>query len=219
MSDGSDLELLFQLMALMSGGWPQSAVDAVFVFGRAIGDYEAGAADSGILETAAQLYRRQLTRHVVIPGQGPGVGVGGHAPNTYPGEVVFRTRLLELQLPDSAVIATEKSSPHTRGEGDAFVNLAVQRGWMNVVVLCHPHQALRAMLGLMVSLKISQSSLRLRPVWPASVDWKRSVNGSQGGLFGPRHEHIAAEWSRILRYQQQGDLASFEALSAYLLRT
>lgn len=211
---------MYRLMVLMMGRFPRQPVQATFVFGRAQRDYEATEGDSGILETTAELYHQKLTQFLSFPGTKGKLAVDGvTVSTTYPGPEVFGQRLQELGVPVDQIAPTAEAPPHTRGDSDAFVGLAKDHGWSTAVVIMHPHQVLRAMLGILKSFEKHAYPMQVLPVCPRCVNWSKNVYGSQGALLLKRHEHIHQELDRILRYQEKGDLASFKELNSYLSRS
>lgn len=199
-------------------GYPPNSVDAACLFGRAQGDYEHGGGDSGILELAASLYLVSRVRHVVLPAaEGSFTPEGQRVPTGYPGLTEWQKRLQKLSVgsirhaPDPGPVLC-----HTRSEGDEFVLLAKHHEWETAVAIANPHQLLRIMLGFLVSFRLVRYRLRVWPLCPKHTAWTKCVYGSQGERELPRYLHIAEEWRRILRYQEQGDLARFEELSEYL---
>lgn len=211
------LALMHRIMVLMMGRTP-NRTDTAFVFGRAQGDYEAVQNDDGILETVATLYHRgRLVPCVIIPNQEAGMAFGGkHVATTFPGTKVFRERLEALGVHEYDIVVPGEYEFHTRGEGDAYVRAAKERGWKSAIAIMNPHQGLRTMLGLLKSFALHQHPMTVVPVYPSRVNWEKSVYGSQGELVLPRHQHIEQEWDRIIRYQAKGDLASFGELNDYL---
>jgi len=211
------LALMNRLVVLMMGRFPCQPVDATFVFGRAQRDYEATEGDSGILETAAELYHKKLTHFLSLPGTKGKLAVGGVAVmTTYPGPEVFSRCLEERGVPVDRIVPTAEAPPHTRGDSDAFVELAKDRAWSTAVVVTQPHQMLRAMLGVLKSFEKYAYPMQVLPVCPRCVNWNKNVYGSQGALLLKRHEHVQQEWGRITRFQEKGDLASLEELNSYL---
>lgn len=211
--------LLHRIMILLLSQPPRRWTDAAFVFGRAQDDWEATEGDSGILERAAELYRHNHVASVLIPSQEAGVAYGGKiVSTTFPGTQVFRQHLEERGVPAKEIVVPGDYVPHTRAEGDAYVRVAKERGWTSAVTIQHPHQVARTMLGLLKSFTVYGYEMGIVPVCPHLVNWRKPVHGSQGAELLPRHEHIEAEWRRILEYQAKGDLATFEELEHYLTR-
>lgn len=209
--------LVYRLMVLMMGRYPMTQMHAAFVFGRAKYDFEATGWDAGILETAAELYHQDLATYISFPGTKGKVDVtGGLVETTYPGPEVFREKLVELKVSPDFIFPTLEAPSHTRGDSDAFIQLAKFRAWKTAVLIMQPHQALRSMLGILKSFEKHDHHMKVVPVFPRSVHWNKEVYGSQGALLVKREKHIREEWDRVLRYQASGDLASFEELDAYL---
>lgn len=212
-------ETLYHVMVLMSGRFPTNPVDATFVFGRASGDWEEDLCNNGVLHIAVALYRAGLAEYVVIPGYDcTQTAEGLPVPTGYPGRERWKGFLQErLEVPHHCIWSTRGHGTNTKTEGDDFILLARKRGWKSAAVIMQPHQALRAMLGLVRSLEQLQYPMRIVPVIPQRVQWKKHVFGSQGQGGFERYKHIAWEWERIPKYQANGDLASLQELYSYLL--
>jgi len=216
-------ELVHECMCLMCGRYPGEPVDAAFIFGRAVHDYERGYGDAGILELAAELYEAGLARCIAIPGwEGSFTRDGVRVPTGWPGKSEWIRRLVSLGvLTESIKYGSDPGAVlrHTGHDSDELVSLAKMHGWQTVVALMNPHQLLRAMLGLLGSFQRCGYRLRVTPLCPQSVSWTKLVYGSQGAVELPRSRHIREEWNRVLTYQVQGDfpLPSLAELRAYLL--
>lgn len=215
------IELVHRLMCLMSGHRPWNntdiRVDAIFVFGRAKGEWEAGRGNEGVLQTAVDLFEKRLAPRIVIPGYaGNPDGKGGIIRSAYPGRERWKEELTYLSVPVGSVALTRGAGTNTKTEGDDFVLLARQHSWRKAVVVTQPHQMLRAMLGLVKTMEQVDYWMNVLPVCPSQIDWAAPVYGSQGKKCLLRQEHIDEEWDRIPRYQKQGDLATFKELERYL---
>lgn len=214
-------ELVHKLMCLMSGHRPQGHSDikynAIFVFGRAHMEWETGPGNEGILRTAADLFQKKVAPRIVIPGYvGNPDGEGGVISTAYPGWKRWEEKLASLDVPTTCIARTQGLGTNTKTEGDDFIFMSQPFWWRKAVVVTHPHQMLRAMLGLVKSMQTIDYWMNLLPVCPSQIDWTADTYGSQGAKRMPRHEHISEEWERIPRYQAQGDLATFMELSVYL---
>lgn len=217
----SDAELVHKVMALLYGYCPDDAtddkVDAIFVFGRAQGEWKEGPGNKGVMKLAAWLWKLEVAPRIVIPGYaGTPDGQGGFISTGYPGWEVWQEELKRLNVPSSCIAKTKGEGTNTKTEGDDFVSLSRQDEFKSAVVVMYPHQMLRAMLGLVKSMEQMDYWMNVLPVCPTQVDWTDEVYGSQGERRLPRHLHIDEEWKRIPRYQQQGDLATFGDLEEYL---
>lgn len=215
-------ELVHKLMCLMSGHRPwqeaDTAVDAIFVFGRADREWEMTPGNEGILQTAADLFQKKVAPRIVIPGYlGNPDGRGGVILTAYPGWKIWVRALMGHQVPRKNIFTTEgQEGTNTKTEGNDFVLAALHHKWTSAVVVTHPHQMLRAMLGLVRTMEQMDYWLNILPICPSQINWADPVFGSQGEKCLLRHQHIDEEWERIPRYQEQGDLVTFEELEVYL---
>jgi len=203
-------------MCLLQGpSWP-IPVNTAYVFGRALGDYESDERDTGLLEFAANLYKYGQVESISVPGYNPQTRDGY---TDYPGGTTWRELLERMMVPRHRIFLTsgEKRPQHTRSDGDEFIETARGRGWTQAIIITNPHQMLRAMLGLIISMREQGYQLKLYACVLPRVDWHKPVYGSQGQKRLPRHEHIREEWERISKYQATGDIASLEELRSYLL--
>lgn len=217
----SDAELVHACITLMSGHRPiispTMLMDALFVFGRAQEDWEGDADEEGILGLASWLWKCDAAHYIVLPGYDSTRNGAGELVSTgYPGWKRWRGELIRFDIPSTVIVSTRGEGTNTKTEGHDFVLLSRDKGWSSAVVVMHQHQVLRAMLGLVKSMKQLEHTMRVVPICPVQTNWTRPVYGSQGQKKLPRHEHIREEWVRILRYQEKGDLASFKELHAYL---
>ncbi len=212
--DIGNAELLHEVMCLLQGH-VVSGVDTVFVFGRALGDFEGDANITGLLDFAVDLYI-DCASSITVPGYNPPARENH---TDYPGGHAWRDYLINQEVNEGDIFLTsgEMRVQHTRSEGDEFIECARKEGWRSALILANPHQILRAMLGLVKTLKIFNYHMCLYPAAPPRVAWRKEVYGSKGQRRLRRHEHINEEWARIQRYQAQGDLASLAELRDYLL--
>lgn len=202
---------LFQATVVLLSDYPKRPVDALFFFGRSW--FDAGKGDLFLL--ASDLYRAGMIKNIVIPGT-EGERFGETVPHqANPGRTLWTSRLVRMEIPPE-VIHHSKAGYHTKAEGDAFLEMAQKEGWRSAVSLTHPHQAVRAMLGLVRTINIQELNFDVYAVAPQTTNWGKRVKGSQGLERKSRFEHIEGEFERIIRYQEKGDLASFQELFAYL---
>lgn len=196
---------------------PSEPVDAIFFFGRSY--FDAGKHD--LYKTAVDLIKDKKAQYVFLPGD-EGFRMGGSVPReSRPGISLETDRLTKMGVDRDKIFYCPHPIPETIGfntktEGDAFLKTAEQRGFKRVIVLTQPHQIVRAMLGVVKTIDDQELDIDIWCSVPQSTDWQVRVKGSQGKERKPRAEHIPDETGRILKYQDQGDLASFEELFAYL---
>ncbi len=208
-----ELARLLDPLHLRSWPRPTRKHPVAFVFSRCLGNWEHDPPrNEGLLWLAADLHRSGLAELVAIPGTGV-----DRPPDTttYAGFPVWKRALLELGVPDPAIVAVPGAAEHTRAEGDDFVRLAAARGWREALILMNPHETLRVMLGLLRSFELFGHRLRATPVTPSATDWSREVYGSQGAHRLPRAHHILEEVRRVLAYQAKGNLVTLAELDTY----
>jgi hypothetical protein len=202
---------VYQAVLVLLSEWPTEPVEALFFHGRSYGD------DDGLFEIAADLSKNGIADCVVVNGSN-GERVGSTVPReAWPGKDEYTERLKSLGVENIVYSAPAFT---TRHENDVFLNLAFEKSWTKVCVLCQPHQALRTMLGFVKAMIERDHFLRIYTVTPESTSWSRMVHGSQGAKHLTRFEHIEEEWRRIensSQYRREGvNLATFEELLGYL---
>lgn len=209
------LKLYNYCLNTMAGGYPQvEHIDAIFVWGRAKGEWERSDRHTTVLQAAANCWGR-LQAPIVIPsyyGRDHGQGETG-----YIGPDAWHAELEELGVPHEWVISCPGTGHNTKTEMEDFLELMIERTWQSAVAVTMQSHAMRAMLGTVRSLqKISRLDIKIYPVWPARFDLTQPIYGSQG--IGPfsRKEWFDQEFDRIPLYTNQGDTASLQELKDYL---
>lgn len=221
----NEMEALFACACLFHGN-RQRYGDVVFVPGLAVDNWQSAEEDTGVLTVAADLFNRFLVEFVVIPGytgtyqQGRG---GPRSETGYPGGATWKSELMRLGVPDDRVELSGESdfgptgeSHNTLTEVNDFLRLAKARGWTQGIIVGTPFHLPRVMLTLVKAMQREAYRMRLFPITPRSVSWKKRVYHSQGLQQLPRYAHIAEEWSRIPRYQENESICSFQELREYL---
>lgn len=196
-------------LMLLSGQAPKP-VDALLFHDRAHGDF------TNLFETAGRMYKTRAVRFIATPntdGSRFGGNIQGEAS---PGKIWTRRQLLEQQIPDEIILHPDIPSLQTREENDAFLELSMKMGWRSGIILAHPHQLLREMLGMVFITNATQYQMELYTVTPAFTSWYEVTRVNQGIEIKQRMKNIDDELCRIYDYQNKGDLANFEELFAYL---
>lgn len=214
----AEAQIVNKIRDLLQGRMPpDDEVDAVFIFGRAMGDWEQTEGDSGLLETAVSILNATQTPRIVIPGTAGGATHSGEViATTYPGPEVWKQYLLSLGVPERNIYVTVPAPVHTCGDSDSFIAHCKKEELQYVGILTQPHHALRSMLAILKSMQLHDYLVDVTPFTPLNVNWKKRVYGSQGAELLPRENHSDLEWQRIIDQQEKGWLASFEDLLAYL---
>lgn len=188
---------------------PEEPVDAILFHMRSFGD------DTNLFETAQRFIKKNHAELIVVSNN-EGERVGSNVPReANPGKTEYFRRLEEIGVPSYRICIPIRRIFHTRQENTAFIEEAKRQNWTRVAILIQPHQALRALLGAVQAQSELKYPLEIFTIAPSSTDWKISVKGSQGREEKPREEHIFDEFSNIIKYQETGELATFEELFAY----
>lgn len=195
---------------------PSHPVDVVYFFGRSY--FDAGKRD--LFKVVVDFIKNGRAKVIIIPGS-EGQKIGDPTPRLFnPGMTLWTNRLVAMEVPREKTLYRPlpegQTGFHTKTESDSFLKKSLKKGYTTAVSLIHPHQAVRAMLGLIKT--INEQSLPV-DVWagvPQNTNWNVRFKGSQGMVRKPRFMHIQEELNRILAYQSQGDLASFDELFSYL---
>ncbi len=181
--------------------------------------FDAGKED--IFRVAVDYINQGRARYVLL-ADSEGERVGEATPRVaYPGKSLWTDRLVKMGMDRKHIIYSPHLVPGEHGfntttEAHAFLNTCVERGFKTGVVLTQPHQIVRAMLGAVKRIQEQELPIDLWTTVPQSVDWNKKVKGSQGMEMKPRIEHISDEIDRIFKYQEKGDIASFDELFTYL---
>lgn len=218
---------LFEIGNLLQGRNAREApAQAIFVPGRAQGDWERFPNNRGLLEHADSLARRYLDSSphpVVIPAHdGSYDGEGRRVSTGYPGFERWREELINLGTPQRCIFGTlirdgEEKMTHTRAETDGFVRLAKQEKWRSAIVIAYPHQLPRVMGCLLKSLEVENHRMHITPDAPVPHRWDIPVYGSLGAKKMPRRQHIREEIERALEYVEKGYMVPLLQIRDYLL--
>lgn len=196
-------------LMLLSGQAP-NLVDAVFFHDRSFGDF------TSLFEMAGRMYKTGVTRFIATPNT-DGARFGGNIPGeASPGKIWTRGQLLEQGVPNEIILHPDSPSHQTREENNAFLELSMKMGWGSAIILAHPHQLLREMLGMVKAMNEAEYLMGIYTAAPTFTPWYEVIHVNQGIEFKPRIENIADELQRIREYLQRGALATIDELFVYL---
>ena len=204
----SALEAL-QATTMLLSDEPEESVDTIFFHARAWGD------EDGLFPLAAEIFHAKNAATVSING-----GKGGPAGNTiigedWPGCSAYAAM---LQILGVKSIRVTRSALHTKEENNAFLELAIEQQWRSGIILGHPHQVLRALMGMIASMRNHVYWMRIYTVAPKNTDWKKLVYAPHSSVLMPRFQRIKDELDRIPFYQAKGHLCSYNDLFSYFER-
>ena len=151
---------------------------------------------------AVELYTKGLAPQVAIVGSANDRSYG-----SFPSSEV-RDEMIRLGMERDS-IHFEDSAPHTKAEAERAIALAKERGWKTILIVTSPHHQYRAFLTFLKSMRDAGLDLSLvNAVAPLSWDDPTS--------WGTRREWLPKEFDKIAKYQENGDVASWEEGAQYL---
>ncbi|MEX2054622.1 MAG: hypothetical protein WD972_00430 [Candidatus Andersenbacteria bacterium] len=216
---------LFEINCLVQG-FPATnkQAQAIFIPGRAAGDWEDSLNNVGLLSEAVYLSRflRSNPAPVVITGfDGSYDSQGQRVATGYPGYHVWQQELTWRGIDASHIIVAppligEEKKTHTRAETNMFVQLAKQQQWQTALLLAYPHQFPRLYGHLLKSFQDIGYFLEVVPRAPTPHRWDIPVYGSLGEKQLPREGHIKEELDRILKYIAQSLMVPLSEVRTYL---
>ncbi len=164
-----------------------------------------------IFQTAQFLLNHSFTSKILI--------LGTQSQSGYPGFEEWKRQLLKLGIPTEQIERVNKegtSALNTLVESEALIRFAKQQRYGSIFIVASPFQQLRAfMTAVTVSMR-AYPELLIYSYPGAAMPWQEEVVHSQGTLKAKRYELIQKELERIEKYQDKGDLASFEQVLNYL---
>ena len=147
--------------------------------------------------------------------------LGADAESGYPGFEEWKRQLLQLGILTEQITSVNKeetSELNTLVESEALIRFTKKQSYGSIFVVAPPFQQLRAfMTAVTVSMR-EYPELLIYSHPGAAMHWQEEVVHSQGTLMAKRRELIQEELDRIEKYQNKGDLASYEQVLNYLNR-
>ncbi len=107
---------------------------------------------------------------------------------------------------------------NTYGEAITVVSEAKSRGWKHIAIVAQPLHQLRSFLAFVTVVERDLPELKVYNIVGQSLSWSQRVVHSQGVLTGVRADLLQEEFSRVMKYQQIGDLVSEHTALQYLNR-
>jgi uncharacterized SAM-binding protein YcdF (DUF218 family) len=151
---------------------------------------------------AAKLFREGSAPLVAIVGS-----ANNRAYGSFPSGAV-RDEMLHLGIPESAILF-EEIAPHTLAEAKQAMQLAQEKGWKTILVLTSPHHQYRAFLTFLKAMRDADMHVELvNAVAPLSM--------TEENPWGRRADLMEKEFDKIVEYQKQGDVASYDDGIKYL---
>lgn len=208
MSSRETLEMM-QAMGLLFTSRPIQPVQVLFFH-----SLPPGEDDKANFSFAASFYQRMVTNCIIINGS-LGEKCGGSIPReAWAGGDAWERRLRALGVRN---ILMGAPGCNTKEENNAYLALAKENDVKSAALLTRPYHLLRAMLGMVRSMRDMDYPMKVYPIFSEPTDWKARVFGPQGAEKLPQFQFIEGEIARIGAYQAKGDLATLHELIDYLL--
>jgi len=168
------------------------------------------------LDIAASLYASGKVRFVAFNGS-DGSGVLTSAPQSqWMGGQGYVRELMKRGVPRDGLILTAPAM-HTRGETDAFISLAKERGWRTVGCLTLPYHLPRVFCCMVKSMQEAGYWPTVWAVYPPRTDWLLPMLGSQARKMSTPLEEAFDDAAKLLReYIPKGFAAPIEDVLAYV---
>lgn len=195
------------LLKILCDTLPAEGVDAAYLFAQTKPNQES------VFVTARELLGRNAVERILISDC--------DAKSGYIGASAYRQAMIASGIPAASIkeVPMEPTEIlHTLIESRALVQFAQAHRCQSLVIISAPFHHERAFMTAVTAALWEYPALRLYSQSGQPQPWNEVVTHSQGTLKGTRAELIAAEQERIEKYIAQDDLASRDAVLAYLHR-
>ena len=166
---------------------------------------------NSVILAAKNILYNKLAKKILFIKSGPISG--------YPGFSTWTSELNKLGIQSNDMVGVElmkTNSLNTLIESQAFINYALQKKYHSLYVVSSPFHQLRAFMTLVTVALRYYPDLLIFSYSGISLPWSDKVVHSQGTLLGARKDLIKAEFERIEKYKQKGDLSSETKIIEYL---
>ncbi len=160
---------------------------------------------------AKELLSNKLTKKILLINSAPISG--------YPGFSSWTDELIKSGIQSNDIVGVEllkTNSLNTLIESEAIIKYAAQKKYRSLYVVSSPFHQLRAFMTLVTVALRCYPEIRIFSYTGISLPWLEKVVHSQGTLFGTRKDILKAEFERIEKYKQKGDLSSEIEIIEYL---
>jgi len=137
----------------------------------------------------------------------------------YPGFSSWTKELNKSGIQSNDIVGVElmkTNSLNTLIESEAIIKCAAQKKYRSLYVVSSPFHQLRAFMTLVTVALRYYPEILIFSYTGISLPWLDKVVHSQGTLTGTRKDIIKAEFERIEKYKQKGDLSSEIKIIEYL---
>ena len=166
---------------------------------------------SSVFLAAKEILSNKLAKKILFINSAPVSG--------YPGFSSWTNELNKSGIQSNDIVGVEllkTNSLNTLIESQAFINYALQKKYHSLYVVSSPFHQLRAFMTLVTVALRYYPDLLIFSYSGISLPWLDKVVHSQGTLLAARKDLIKAEFERIEKYKQKGDLSSETKIIEYL---
>ena len=170
---------------------------------------EAVPSDAIVLLAGDRFHRIPKVAELVRDHFGSVVVVTSSADNWEYGSAPSGKLVPELEMAGvpKDIIISEETTAHTRGEADATLRIAKEKGWTSLILVTTGYHRVRAFLTWLKAMHDADLSLKLSLACVEEFpEFKK----------GQEEETKKGEQDRIRLYQKKGDVASWEEGIKYL---
>jgi len=202
------IELVELIERVFSDIEAHGKADSVYLFGQTVDNEES------VFTTAAELFMSGKVGKVAF-------GEGGQLVT---GEIYqtpdWRGKLLNRGVPENAIVTIQIKAKlaHTHTEALALVEYAKVQGWKTLYVTSPAMHQLRVFVNTISIVLHEYPELKVFNKVGMPLPWAQEIIHSQRIERGTRACLVRAEWNRILRYYEKGDLVSAKEILDYLNR-
>lgn len=151
---------------------------------------------------AVELYKSSLSPLIVFSG-----GITDYNYGSFPFHEI-KPLILEQGVPE-ADLYYESVSLNTKQQADEIIRLCIERNWERIILVASHYHQYRAYLTFLNSMYKSSHNILIYNSPVKELSW------FSPNVWGNRLDCLKAEFERINKYMQQGDLASYEAAIEY----
>ena len=166
---------------------------------------------SSVFLAAKKIISNKLAKKILFIKSAPISG--------YPGFSSWTNELNKSGIQSNDIVGVElmkTNSLNTLIESEAIIKYAAQKKYRSLYVVSSPFHQLRAFMTLVTVALRYYPEILIFSYTGISLPWLDKVVHSQGTLSGTRKDIIKAEFERIEKYKQKGDLSSEIKIIEYL---
>ncbi len=201
------MERIELLLRIMCDVRPRDRVDGAYLFGQTVDNQKS------VFLAAQRIIKDSLSNKILI--------IDTEAMSGFPGFGVWENKLRECGISRNqinSVTAAETPILNTLIEAEAMVRFAKSCAFEALYIVAAPFHQPRAFITSVSVVLREYPELQVYSFPGETLPWEEKVAHSQGLVKGSRRSLINEEMVRIKKYQETGDLVSFQEVINYLNR-